>query len=186
MFKRIAFFGAFLILSVAAHAQYVGQQSIGINIGAPHGPKGLSYYFVMTHHSALELTLGFDKPFTEDDQSADAGKGFFEKGAALFGIGYQPFLHAGDRDNGTNFFLNMGMRVRVHLDRPFAFNEDGMFITPDLYAGVGMQVELFSALEAYINCNLLYYNPRKGTLTEVNDFKVALDLNGGLRYRLFR
>jgi hypothetical protein len=158
-------------------AQIVGEQSIGVRGGVSGGPWGPSYRYVVNHNTAVEGFLGYTPKgtgvYTEGGEDKRAG-------SWLIGACYQPFIHTGDRHNGSNFYADLGIRARIHNHRiqGDVSNKDGSPITPELYFGAGGLFELSDDFELFLTLGMKYYN-KSGTI-----YGMAVEAGAGFRIRL--
>ena len=189
--------GAMLLATQTVNAQIVGEKAIGVTFSIGKGCKGLSYRHVFAHHGSFEVQAGFSRNLKTDKNSSDHGKGFFSVGSTVVGISYQPFIHAGDRKSGSAFYGNIGLRARIHHNRDaFKFvdakNKTKLWITPDIYGGLGYLWEASDALEFFLESDIGYYNPENGATTgegaaQVENFNFYTFYNDiiiGVRVRL--
>jgi hypothetical protein len=168
-----------LLLSVTQliHAQIVGEQAIGVRAGVSGGPWGPSYRYVLNHNTAVEGFLGYTPKgtgvYTVDGEDVRAG-------SWLLGVCYQPFIHTGDRHNGSNFYADLGLRARLHNHRikGEVANQDGGIITPEVYVGAGGLFELSDDFEIFATFGMKYYN-KSG-----NIYGPAVEAGAGFRIRL--
>ena len=59
---------------------------------------------------------------------------------------------------GVAITADMGARLRYHNYRPIAAEGAGMKITPDLIAGLGLQLEFSESVEVFADIHVNYYN----------------------------
>lgn len=166
-----------IIVIQSTFAQIVGEQAIGVRGGVSGGPWGPSYRYVVNHNAAVEGFLGYTPKgtgvYTEDGEDKRAG-------SWLIGVSYQPFIHTGDRHNGSNFYADLGIRARLHNHRIMGdvSNKDGSPITPELYFGVGGMFEIADDFELFATFGMKYYN-KSSTI-----YGMAVEAGAGFRIRL--
>ncbi|MBX3101454.1 MAG: hypothetical protein KF690_03000 [Bacteroidetes bacterium] len=199
-----------LLISVLLHwcfqntalAQFCGSNGYGLRIGAPGAPTGFSFTRVMDTRNSFEWMVGYNGLFNRvekttvtmvNEQGQPETQTFLPAGyrnALLVGGTFQVGLLAGNpRGNGQSLYLNLGLRGRVHLDRP-VMNFDsrqGFWITPELAVGPGFQVGLGPNMELYADAQAVYYNPEDAVATtgEATNYTLGVELGGGLRYRIY-
>lgn len=166
-----------VIVIHSTFAQIVGEQAIGVRGGVSGGPWGPTYRYVVNHNTAVEGFLGYTPKgtgvYTVDGEDVRAG-------SWIIGACYQPFIHTGDRHNGSNFYLDLGLRARLHNHRikGEVANQDGGIITPELYFGAGGLFEVSDDFELFLTFGMKYYN-KSGTI-----YGMAVEAGAGFRIRL--
>ncbi|MCS7028928.1 MAG: hypothetical protein NZ519_09195 [Bacteroidia bacterium] len=175
--KLAKFLTFFFIMSSACIAQIVGEQGIGFRGGVSGAPWGPTYRYVVNHHTAIEGFLGYTPKGTGVYTEGGEDK---RGGSWLLGVSCQPFIHSGDRHNGTNIYGDLAIRARLHNHRVMGDNpnRDGSPITPELYFGAGALFELSEDFEVFISAGMKYYN--KSTTI----YGMAVEAAGGFRIRL--
>lgn len=157
-------------ISTSLNAQV--KTSFGVRAGWSGGPNGLTLRRVFAPNQAFEVVAGYN---------IKEGRGtelpFHKQGNTFLGIAYQPFFMTCESDIGVGFFANLGARVRYHNYRPWSL-EGASKITPDLFAGLGMQVELGESVELFGDLNIKYFNKLN------NAYVMGLESGLGIRFVL--
>lgn len=166
-----------VLITQLSFSQIVGEQAIGVRGGVSGGPWGPTYRYVLNHHTAVEGFLGYTPKgtgvYTVEGEDVRAG-------SWLLGVAYQPFIHTGDRHNGSNFYADIALRARLHNHRikEENANQDGGIITPEIYFGAGGLFEIADDFEIFISAGMKYYN-KNGTT-----YGMAVEAGAGFRIRL--
>lgn len=158
-------------------AQIAGEMSVGFRGGFAGAPYGLTWHYVMTHHSAVEAHIGYSP---KQGRALETG---FNRGNILAGIVYQPYIVAGDRDVSTCLYGSVGTRARIHNYRfkeppTIAYHKFKSKLTADFILGVGFLVELHESLEAYVQLDGVSFD----SYAYGREFNVESVI--GLRFRL--
>lgn len=150
-----------------------GGRSLGIRLGWSGGPNGLTYRKVFAYSQAFELVAGYNG---KEARTADAD--WYKKGNTFLGITYAPFLYMGD--GGTAFVIhaNLGTRLRYHNYRNWGSGLNAPKVTPDVFAGGGVQLEFGDAVELFADLNMKYYNQSR------NGYIMGLESGVGVRFAL--
>lgn len=151
-----------------------GGKSLGIRLGWSGGPNGLTYRNVFAYSQAFELVAGYN-----GKEARTSEEPWYKKGNTFLGITYAPFLYLSN-GGGTAFVIhaNLGTRVRYHNYRSWGSGTGNPVITPDLFAGGGVQLEFGDAVELFADLNMKYYNQSR------NGYIMGLESGLGLRFAL--
>ncbi|MCS7077148.1 MAG: hypothetical protein NZ455_10590 [Bacteroidia bacterium] len=166
-----------MLSTSAVFSQIVGEQGIGFRGGVSGGPWGPSYRYVVNHNTAVEGFIGYTPKGTGVYTEGGEDK---RGGSWLLGASFQPFIHSGDRHNGSNFYADLALRARLHNHRILGDNpnKDGSIITPELYFGGGGLFELSDDFEIFLTAGMKYYN-KTSTI-----YGMAVEASAGFRIRL--
>ncbi len=158
-------------------AQVAGEMSVGVRGGFSGAPMGLTWHYVLTHHSAVEAHIGYSPK-----QGRALEKGF-NRGNILAGLVYQPYIVAGDRDVATCLYGSIGTRLRIHNYRfteppTIAYHKFKSKFTADFILGVGFLAELHETIEAFVQLDGVSFD----SYAYGREFNVESTI--GLRFRL--
>lgn len=145
------------------------KQSVGVRLGWSGAPNGLTYRTVVAPGQAFEFTAGYNSKM---GRRLDVG--FAKKGNSFIGASYAPFLFGGNGQMGFGVNADFGLRARIHHYRTFSDNK----ITPDLLAGIGVQLEISEKVEVFADCHLKYYNHYS------NYYRSGIESGAGMRILL--
>ncbi len=166
-----------LFFTCQTQAQVAGEMSFGFRGGFAGAPMGLTWHYVMTHHSAIEAHIGYSP---KQGKAIESG---FSRGNILAGIVYQPYIIAGDRDVATCLYGSIGTRARIHNYRfkeppTIAYHKFKSKLTADFILGVGFLVELHQSIEAFVQLDGVSFD----SYAYGREFNVESTV--GLRFRL--
>ncbi len=158
-------------------AQVAGEMSVGLRGGFAGAPTGLTWHYVLTHHSAVEAHIGYS---AKQGRVLETG---FSRGNILAGIVYQPYIIAGDRFVATCLYATVGSRLRVHNYRfkeppTIAYHKFKSKFTADFILGVGFLAELHETIEAFVQLDGVSFD----SYAYGREFNVESSI--GLRFRL--
>lgn len=176
--KNIALLLIFSFLLVSQSiAQVVGEMSVGFRGGFAGAPYGLTWHYVMTHHSAVEAHIGYSP---KQGRALETG---FSRGNIMAGIVYQPYIIAGDRDVATCLYGSVGARARIHNYRfkeppTINYHKFHSKLTADFILGVGFLVEIHESIEAFVQLDGVSFD----SYAYGREFNVESTL--GIRFRL--
>ncbi|GIV44265.1 MAG: hypothetical protein KatS3mg035_1388 [Bacteroidia bacterium] len=175
--KNIVILIAGLFFVCHLQAQIVGETSIGVRGGFTGAPMGLTWHYVMTHHSSVEAHIGYS---SKQGRALETG---FSRGNILAGIVYQPYIIAGDRDVATCLYGSIGARARIHNYRfkeppTIAYHKFKSKLTADFILGVGFLAELHETIEAFVQLDGVSFD----SYAYGREFNVESTI--GLRFRL--
>lgn len=149
-----------------------GKTSLGFRAGWSGAPNGITLRYRFAPHQAVEVVTGYNN---KEGRRMDLS--LAEQGNYFLGIAYQPEFIARESDLGVGFFANLGLRARYHAYRSTG-TEGRSVITPDLYTGVGMQLEFGDAMELFADINVKYYNKTN------NAYVPGLESGAGIRFMI--
>ncbi len=176
--KNIAIILLVSCLSVChVQSQIVGEMSVGVRGGFAGAPMGLTWHYVMTHHSAVEAHIGYSP---KQGRALEEG---FHRGNILAGIVYQPYIIAGDRDVATCLYASIGTRARIHNYRfkeppTINYHKFHSKLTADFILGVGFLAEIHETIEAFVQLDGVSFD----SYAYGREFNVESTV--GLRFRL--
>jgi hypothetical protein len=181
--------------------QFCGIKTYGLRVGGPDAPTGISFTRVIDDRNAFEWQLGYNGLWNRSDKTIvtitnERGQPETQtvlptgyRNALILGGAFQIGLLQGNpRGYGQSLYLSVGIRGRMHLDRPtFQFDGDkGHWLTPELAVGPGFQVGLGHHVELFVDAHAVYFNPEDALVStgEATNYVLGLELGGGLRYRI--
>lgn len=153
---------AFLLLialgiwgSVEAGPTYGGysRKSIGLRLGWSGAPNGLTFRHVVAPNHAFEFVAGYNGKV---GRTADLP--FIRKGNTFVSASYAPFFKLGDDYFAVLIYADAGARLRNHHYRRMTVRGEGWKITPEVFAGLGMQIEFTASVEIFADLHINYYN----------------------------
>ncbi len=131
-----------------------GGSSLGIRLGWSGAPNGLTLRRDAGSGHAFEFVLGYNGKVGRTTESLPPLK----KGNSFLGASYSPYFLMTEGNLGVALTADLGARLRYHHYRPIAAEGAGMKITPDLIAGLGMQLEFSESVELFADIHITYYN----------------------------
>ncbi len=131
-----------------------GGTSLGIRLGWSGAPNGLTLRQDVGSGHAFEFVLGYNGKVGRNLEGVSPLK----KGNTFLGASYAPYILMAEGNLGVAILADFGARLRYHHYRPIAAEGVGMKITPDLIAGLGMQLEFSDNVELFADIHLNYYN----------------------------
>ncbi|MCB9230741.1 MAG: hypothetical protein H6581_03720 [Bacteroidia bacterium] len=147
--------------------------TLGIRAGWSGGLNGITLRkSVGMGYSGIEFAVGYS-PKEGRRSSLPA----LQKGNILLSMRYQPMFMMEDYNLGVGFYGSFGLTARIHNSRPLG-SERGSFLTPDLLAGGGMQVEFNDNVEIFADVHLKYYNSFS------NVYALSYESGLGIRFRV--
>lgn len=140
-------------VQASAYGGWDTKKALGIRLGWNGAPNGLTYRQVFSSGNAFEVVAGYNVKY---GRHADIPAQ--RKGNSFIGVSYVPFFLMGDGDCGVAINGNFGARLNYHHYRRISTPEAGLKITPEVYAGFGLQVELNERVELFADLNLKYFS----------------------------
>lgn len=180
LFKKHSHYAIFfctLLIYNQLQGQIAGEMSVGVRAGMEGAPMGLTYHYVLTHHSSVEAHIGYSPK-----QGRAIEEGFY-RGNLMMGLVYQPYIVTGDRDVATCLYASIGARLRLHnyrLRNPPSINYHKFHspVTPDFILGAGFLLELHESIEAFVQLDGVSFD----SYAYGREFGVESTL--GLRFRI--
>jgi hypothetical protein len=176
--KKITILIIFCCLYVVKlDAQVAGEMSVGFRGGFAGAPYGLSWHYVMTHHSSIEAHIGYS---SKQGRALETG---FARGNVMAGIVYQPYIIAGDRDVATCLYGTVGSRLRIHNYRfkeppTINYHKFHSKFTVDFILGLGFLAEFHESIEGFVQLDGVNFD----SYAYGREFNVESTI--GLRFRL--
>lgn len=131
-----------------------GGSSLGIRLGWSGAPNGFTLRKDAGSGHAFEFVLGYNGKVGRTNEGLPPLK----KGNTFLGASYAPYFLMSEGNLGVALFADFGARLRYHHYRPIGVEGVGMKITPDLLAGLGIQVEFSESVEIFADLHINYYN----------------------------
>lgn len=129
------------------------KKSIGIRLGWSGAPNGFSFRNVVAPNHAFEFVFGYNGKV---GRTVDIP--WIRKGNTFVSASYAPFFQLGDEYFSALILLDVGARMRYHHYRRLNVKREGWKITPEVFAGVGMQVEFTNSVEVFADLHVNLYN----------------------------
>lgn len=149
-----------------------GSTSVGIRLGWVGAPNGFSYRKSVAPGHAFEFVAGYNPKYGRHS-SAD----FFHKGNTFLSLSYAPNLTMSENNLAVGIYGDFGVRMNLHHYR-FSELNTAPVITPDLFAGLGIQIEFMEAVEVFGDMHVKYYS------TPGNYFTPGVESGLGIRFRI--
>ena len=131
-----------------------GGTSLGIRLGWSGAPNGITLRHNAGSGHAFEFVLGYNAKVGRTTESLTP----LQKGNSFLGASYAPYFLMVEGNLGVALTADLGARLRYHHYRPIAAEGAGMKITPDLLAGLGIQLEFSESVELFADLHVNYYN----------------------------
>lgn len=146
------------------------QTSVGFRAGWSGGPNGLTVHTQLDEVNAFEFIAGVNNK----EMRRSVYYGPLGKCDSFLGVSYQPSFMAGDEDLMVGFYLDMGLRARIHNYR-LESGSTGLAVTPDAIGGAGFRLDA-GHVQLFADLHVKYYNKANNTY--------APGMESGLGFRI--
>lgn len=129
-----------------------GRTSVGVRFGWNGGPNGLTLRREFASGHAFEALAGYN-----GKHARHADIPALRKGNSFIGVSYAPFLRP-QGDYGVALNADFGARLNYHHYRIIGYPGGGWKITPEVTAGLGIQVDLAETIEVFADLHVKYFS----------------------------
>jgi hypothetical protein len=147
--------------------------SIGFRAGWVGAPNGFTMRRVVGNGTAFEFVAGYNGKYARRTEMPQ-----YKKGNTFIGASFAPFFLLSEGNLGVALTGDLGARLNYHHYRYIGTDDGVAKITPEVLAGLGMQVEFSESVEIFADVHVKYFNEPHG------DYVPGIESGLGIRFAL--